>query len=111
MTYFSHRYYAKEIKRVFYSELEEEQERVFRTAFVGEIIQIRGENSEISEENSRKMEENKTQTLLTKKFFNFPSHNWEEREEYGKNLIVKKDQYKEKSILKVHAKRLNVLDE
>ena len=118
VTYFAHRYYAKEVKRVFYSELQEEQERVFRTAFVGELIQITGENSMIDEKNdkmdriSEASDHLKGKKLsVAKNFLNFPSHDWQEREGYSKDLISKKNDYKEKSILQVHSKRLNVLEE
>lgn len=116
VTYFAHRYYAKEVKRVFYSEIEEEQERVFRTAFIGELINIQRDEKEDVDKDEQESQatehENQTQISIMKKFLNLPAKGWKERDEYREGIIAKKkNPLKEYSIMKLHSKRLNVLEE
>jgi hypothetical protein len=99
---------------VFYSEIEEEQERVLRTAFVGELINLQKdepEHLEKDEQNSNPTElEN--QNSIIKTFLNLPIKEWEERDQYREGILnKKKDPLKEYSIMNIHSKRLNVLEE
>lgn len=129
VTYFCHRYYAKEVKRIFYTELKEEQERVLKQAFIGNIIHIKNKDSETDESQEKQIEQSEEVLLensnskknsikakdgklaIMNKFLNAPARDWTERENYGKSLLQTQDPLKEGSIMNIHSKRLNVLEE
>ena len=106
MTYFCHRYYAKEVKRVFYTELKEEQERIFKQAFVGKLIHIKDKHSETNgSQDHHQVDQSEEREALKvsieneplkkpdgkmaviNRFLKVPHRDWKEREEYGKSLI------------------------
>lgn len=119
VTFLKHRLYAKEIKRIFLIELEEEQERVFRTAFVGELINIQNDDEHLDRRplKSTRLDEsgdndNQTEISTARRFLTVPEKGWKDREDYRLKVInEKKYNKKDRSILQVRTKRLNVLEE
>jgi len=121
VTYFAHRYYAKEVKRVFYKEMEEEQDRLFKDVFVGKLVDVK-DDTLISLENdaqgSSKLpdQDNHTEISMKMRTGAFSDtkpiyKGWMNREQYRVNALQHKNTLKELSILQLHSKRLNVLDE
>ena len=119
VTYFAHRYYAKEVRSVFVQEIQEEQERVFRTAFVGELINLTDEqnangfNEKESVDTDHENEnQNQTQVSIVKKMLNLPSKGWKERDDYRiQKFLTKKPERGDKSVLQLHSKQLNLYEE
>ena len=121
VTYFAHRYYAKEVKRVFYKEMEEEQDRLFKDVFVGKLVDVK-DDTLISLENdaqgSSKLpdQDNHTEISMKMRTGAFSDtkpiyKGWMNREQYRVNALQHKNTLKELSILQLHSKRLNVLEE
>lgn len=116
VTFLTHRYYAKEIKRVFLQEMEEEQERVFKTAFVGELINIRSDSSVDGNHhdnlsNDETINDNQTEISTARRVFDPTAKGWKERDQYRLDVLKRKKVHKDKSILQLHTKRLNVMEE
>lgn len=116
VTFLTHRYYAKEIKRVFLQEMEEEQERVFKTAFVGELINIRSDSSMDGNHhdnlsNDETINDNQTEISTARRVFDPTAKGWKERDQYRLDVLKRKKVHKDKSILQLHTKRLNVMEE
>lgn len=89
---------------------------MFRTAFVGELINIQKDGKEDADKDEQESQatehENQTQNSIMKKFLNLPAKGWKERDEYREGIMTKKkNPFKEYSIMKLHSKRLNVLEE
>jgi uncharacterized membrane protein len=121
VTYFAHRYYAKEVKRVFFKEMEEEQERLFKDVFVGKLIDVK-DDPIISLENDARVsskvtdQDNHSELSIKMKTGEFSetkpiTKGWMGREQYREKILHHKDTLKEDSILQLHSKRLNVLEE
>jgi hypothetical protein len=114
VTYLAHRYYAIEVRNVFFTELEEEQERIFRTAEVGELINIHDEEEQ-KQENKKGIAltecENQTEASGVTKKQKDIEFGWKFRDIYRQKILTKKDPYKKKSILQMHSKRLNLYEE
>lgn len=111
----AHRYYAIEVRNVFFTELEEEQERIFRTAEVGELINIQDDDEGKKLENVKSAIltecENQTEASGANKKQKDIEFGWKFRDEYRQKILTKKDPYKKKSVLQMHSKRLNLFEE
>ena len=121
VTYFAHRYYAKEVKRVFFKEMDEEQERLFKDVFVGKLIDVK-DDTYISLENDARVsskvtdQDNHSDLSMKIKTGAFSeskpiTKGWMGREQYREKALNHKDMLKEESILQLHSKRLNILEE
>lgn len=96
--------------------MEEEQERVFKNAIVGELINVRSDNSADDNHhdqlsNDETINDNQTEISTARRVFDPSAKGWKEREQYRLNVLKKKKVHKDKSILQLHTKRLNVLEE
>jgi len=115
VTYLSHRFYADEVKKVFFTELEEEQQRIFRTAFVGELINIKDDESDEQfnfGQSALTISESQTEMSALTRRFKEPETGWKLRDEDRNKYLTKKKMPKGgNSILQLHSKRLNLLDE
>lgn len=126
VTLYAHRYYAKEVKRVFYREIEEEQDRIYKLAdmqinyvqennMVDEQTEIQNSENSVSEDAKQNIEESKQQNedlvLDEEKLEAKGKYNSKNPfQNAAKDKIIPiKNPNKERSILQMHSKRLNAL--
>lgn len=107
VTYFAHRYYASEVKRVFFKEMQEEQDRLFRQAFVGGLVLVKDDPVVSLEPDARASSRN---TELDNRSDDSPrpAGNWADRDRYRSKTGAHDGA---ESILQLHSKRLHVLEE
>ena len=123
VTYFAHRYYATEVKRVFYKEIEEEQDRLNEIAKVQiqhitssshllkDVTEIKDSEMSHLEESkiNADIEEDQNDGLDLDKLEYKGKQKSKKDDPDQPKIIKKQDTYKEQSVLNMHTKRRNAI--
>lgn len=101
--------------------MEEEQERLFKDVFVGKLVDVKDDDIILQQNNdhvSSKLtdQDNRTELSMKMRTGPFPDtkeiyKGWMNREQYRVKVTEHKDTLKQESILQLHSKRLNVIEE